>query len=388
MLELLRLNIIIKYIEGVRNIVADGLLRIIFTEKCELTPIVTELQEEVRKHTDKPVQIQKDSKEGYGETLKRILAAYGEEGTRAFIEATVNITDITALVSRILSELQDQEGQYAFSPLVTRLVYIAETNFVGLEIEDSELVPSNNNDEGDQPSVYTKEKAEETYDSQYRELIERQYSNIVRFYRHNKLLADITGKIKVRAFKRKVSGYRYYTPTGTLYKRTGSVKTGKFVRCLAPREVTLLLRKVHDEAGHFNRRIVYARLIQQVQQLDIIRDIYAYIYSYIRCKLQLSVRKHSKPFRLSIIIYPQEIIEADLIQFPTRNEFRYLLVVVDIFSRFVLVEPLKDTNAETIRAALRRIFQANIYPLILSYNPGTEFAIVSRQFKSKGIRTV
>lgn len=43
-------------------------------------------------------------------------------------------------------------------------------------------------------------------------------------------------------------------------------------------------------------------------------------------------------------------------QFPTCNEFRYLLVVVDIFSRFVLVEPLKDTNAETVRAALRRIF--------------------------------
>lgn len=75
-------------------------------------------------------------------------------------------------------------------------------------------------------------------------------------------------------------------------------------------------------------------------------------------------------------------------QFPTRNEFRYLLVVVDIFSRFVLVEPLKDANAETVRAALRRMFQANMYPLILSYNPGTEFAIVSRWFKSKGIRTV
>lgn len=43
MSELLRLNIIIKYIEGVRNIVADGLLRTIFTEKYELTPIVTEL---------------------------------------------------------------------------------------------------------------------------------------------------------------------------------------------------------------------------------------------------------------------------------------------------------------------------------------------------------
>lgn len=43
MLELLRLNIIIKYIKGVRNIVADGLLYIIFIEKYELTPIVTEL---------------------------------------------------------------------------------------------------------------------------------------------------------------------------------------------------------------------------------------------------------------------------------------------------------------------------------------------------------
>ncbi len=62
--------------------------------------------------------------------------------------------------------------------------------------------------------------------------------------------------------------------------------------------------------------------------------------------------------------------------FLTRNSYRYLLVVIDIFLRFVIVEPLKNAEKELVVATLRRIFGASIYLLLLSYNLGTKFAIV------------
>ncbi len=62
--------------------------------------------------------------------------------------------------------------------------------------------------------------------------------------------------------------------------------------------------------------------------------------------------------------------------FPIRNSYRYLLVIVDIFLRFVIVEPLKNAEKEIVVAALRRIFRASIYLLLLLYNLGTKFAIV------------
>jgi len=119
-----------------------------------------------------------------------------------------------------------------------------------------------------------------------------------------------------------------------------------------------------------------------------IKDINDYVHGCLKCELWSSVQKHSELFKPSMIIHSWEAVEADLASFPTRRGFSYLLVVVDVFSRFVMVEPLKNAETETIVAALRRMFTTTVYPLLLSYDHGTEFARVLEWLKTKGVRAV
>ena len=72
-----------------------------------------------------------------------------------------------------------------------------------------------------------------------------------------------------------------------------------------------------------------------------------------------------------------EIWAADLFEmgkFSDWNKgFKYLLMVIDVFSKFGWIEPLKDKKGETVAAAFEKLFKLGRQPRLLWTDKGKEF---------------
>ena len=71
-------------------------------------------------------------------------------------------------------------------------------------------------------------------------------------------------------------------------------------------------------------------------------------------------RKPKKAFnKVKNSVFPAEdhVLQADILELPTTSQgFKYLLVVVDLWSDEFDIEPLKNKEAKTARQALEKIF--------------------------------
>ena len=71
---------------------------------------------------------------------------------------------------------------------------------------------------------------------------------------------------------------------------------------------------------------------------------------------------------------PNVLWQIDLIDFQkykgSNRGFAWLLGIIDAFSKFVRVVPLKNKSASTVEKALRKIFEQGTPTLILSDNGG------------------
>ena len=69
------------------------------------------------------------------------------------------------------------------------------------------------------------------------------------------------------------------------------------------------------------------------------------------------------------------------------DKYKYLLNVIDIFSRYSWSVPLKDKTATSITAALKTLFQ-NRKPINIQSDKGTEFVNgnVPQYLKRQGVR--
>ena len=72
-----------------------------------------------------------------------------------------------------------------------------------------------------------------------------------------------------------------------------------------------------------------------------------------------------------------EIWAADLVEMGKFSEWnkgiKYLLMVIDVFSKFGWIEPLKDKKGETVAAAFEKIFKLGRKPRLLWTDKGREF---------------
>ena len=72
-----------------------------------------------------------------------------------------------------------------------------------------------------------------------------------------------------------------------------------------------------------------------------------------------------------------EIWAADLVEMGKFSEwnkgFKYLLMVIDVFSKFGWVEPLKNKKGETVAAAFEKLFKLGRQPRLLWTDKGKEF---------------
>ena len=72
-----------------------------------------------------------------------------------------------------------------------------------------------------------------------------------------------------------------------------------------------------------------------------------------------------------------EIWAADLVEMGKFSDWnkgiKYLLMVIDVFSKFGWIEPLKDKKGETVAAAFEKIFKSGRQPRLLWTDKGKEF---------------
>ena len=76
--------------------------------------------------------------------------------------------------------------------------------------------------------------------------------------------------------------------------------------------------------------------------------------------------------------YANEIWGADIVDFSDykefNNDYRYILCVIDVFSKFAWCEPLRDKTATTINKAFKDIMKfSKRKPKLLWTDKGTEF---------------
>jgi len=92
--------------------------------------------------------------------------------------------------------------------------------------------------------------------------------------------------------------------------------------------------------------------------------------------------KHYHPIKSN---YKNQILQADLVDISDISRYnegiKYLLIVIDIFSRFASAEPLKDKNASTFTNAMNEILkEITPKPEILITDNGSEF--ISKPFET------
>lgn len=106
--------------------------------------------------------------------------------------------------------------------------------------------------------------------------------------------------------------------------------------------------------------------------------------------LQKKVRRRFKRRRVIVqgIDYQWEADLADVQNLSEYNNgIRYLLVIVDVFSRFMWVRPLKDKKAQSIVDAFRDILSGPRQPKAIRTDKGSEFynRYLKRYLQEKGI---
>ena len=71
------------------------------------------------------------------------------------------------------------------------------------------------------------------------------------------------------------------------------------------------------------------------------------------------------------------------------HHYRYILSFLDVFSRFVVIRPLRNKKAESVTRAVKEICATHGYPDIIQTDNGTEFHGKFKRFvKSKGIKHI
>lgn len=88
------------------------------------------------------------------------------------------------------------------------------------------------------------------------------------------------------------------------------------------------------------------------------------------------------------IDYQWEAVLADVQNLSeSNNGIKYLLVIVDVFSRFLWVRPLRDKKAQSIIDAFKDVLNGPRQPKAIRTDKGSEFynQFLKRHFKEKGI---
>lgn len=148
-----------------------------------------------------------------------------------------------------------------------------------------------------------------------------------------------------------------------------------------------VFRECHDDttAGHFGISKTFARISELYYWPRLRQEVYRYVRKCEICQAQKSPNQARPGLMGSYknINFPFQLISMDLLgPLPrSRNGNQFLLVVVDWFTKFVLVQPLaRATSKPIIRFVENHVFLVHGVPQIIVVDNGSQF--ISRDFQS------
>ena len=122
-----------------------------------------------------------------------------------------------------------------------------------------------------------------------------------------------------------------------------------------------------------------ATTLLQIQRFFYAPDLHQTVEDRIRlcdeCRLRnTNISTHQGLFNRTVAGFPNQIWSIDLIgKITPDNEYVYILSVLDVYSRFLMLEPLRNKKATTVAEALFRCVKVAGLPASLKSDFGAEF---------------
>lgn len=115
------------------------------------------------------------------------------------------------------------------------------------------------------------------------------------------------------------------------------------------------MEAVHTNLGHGCFSKCYPLLVRRVHWTGMEADLKLFIKQCIKCVKRNPVYKSKLPMKAIEASYPLEKITMDIMGplKKSRNNKTYILGMVDVLSRYVILEPLEDCRAETVMKAIK-----------------------------------
>lgn len=164
-------------------------------------------------------------------------------------------------------------------------------------------------------------------------------------------------------------------------------------RVWIPESMKMQLMKIFHASNisfHQGIRKTFGKLEQRVYWKNLRRDVQAYVNSCIICQQSKPARLPPVPASSFQVDSPGELLTIDLMGPYTKGSMQstHMLVVVDYFSRFVELFPMRTTNAQAIIGKLWQVCCRLGLPKYILSDNGTQFTarLYQQWCKSLGIR--
>lgn len=146
-----------------------------------------------------------------------------------------------------------------------------------------------------------------------------------------------------------------------------------------------VIRTHHDTpwSGHPGVERTTTRIREQFYWPELSRDVERFVKSCHACNTRKTPKSLASPLgKVEVAKFPLDMVSLDLVEFPTSHRGnRYLLTMIDNFTRYAEAVPMRSQTAEeTARAVVREIILRHGAPRYLLTDRGTNF--VSQLFKT------
>ncbi|CAF1425819.1 unnamed protein product [Adineta ricciae] len=321
----------------------------------------------------------------YSATEREALAiVWATKHYRPYIEGMEIIVRSDCQALQWLKEAKDITGRLARWAM----------HLAAFQIKEIKYKPGTANTNSDSLSRYPQESTSNNYD----EITEIQA--VINIWENTNMLDNIRQeqqndtKLKSIIDDLRASGTPTFSPVRSpyvlvndlLYKIRNTIKnqdhriiSNKHLLVIPASMRKKLIEWAHDHpmAGHAGRTKTIHRLSSRVFWPALRKDVYKYVQGCISCQqFKYNTQPLSMPMQLHMVTEPWHTIGVDIMgPFPiTQRQKQYLLVVVDYFTRWVELFPLRTTTSNTIANVLvDQVFCRYGTPFFILSDNGPQF---------------